>query len=387
MRVSAYLLIIVAFICGSLRAQEGTSLKDSGQYYYSNFQFQRAIQVLEPDSGKTALEYHLLAKSYQKLGQDNDAKIAYQNALKNDSSNVSYLNSFADFCRKKKEYSTAILTYKKLILLNPSNAYYYKKIASTYLKTPYSFFAITAFENAIQLNPKDEESKALLVECYLEGGHIGNAEKLVQSYLKEHPKNRNFIMQAIKIAYRLKDYEDVASKCELFYTTGDSGLVVQKLHGIADYHLKEYATAIQFIETVIKVDTKSEILHYYLGLCYQDSGQTKKAAEFLEKAIDLGISNNIDNYYTRLGTVYEELGNYEQSIQAYKIAYGKSKDKILLYHLARNYDVYYKDKTTALKYYQLYLEENDTTNELYFVFSKSRIQELKMAKHFDLDTL
>lgn len=387
MKLSITLINLLVLFSFSVEAQENQSAKVSAPELYNSFQFQRVIQILESDSGKTSSDFHLLAKSYQNLGQDDDARSAYLEALKRDSTNVSYLNNFAEFCRKKKDYNEAILAYKKLISLDSTNAYYYKKLGSSYLKTTYSFLALTAFENAIQLNPRDVESKVLLVEYYLENGYINNAEQLIQSYLKEHPVNRNFMMQAIKIAYRLKDYEDVVEKCELFYSTGDSSLVVQKLHGIASYHLKDYETAIQFMKTVVEVDSKSEILHYYLGLCYQDANQPKVAATFLEKAIDLGISNNIDTYYTRLGTVYEDLEDYEKSIQAYKVAYSKSKDKILLYHLARNYDVYYKDKTTALKYYQLYLEENDTTNETYFDFTKNRIQELKTAKHFSLDTL
>ena len=78
---------------------------------------------------------------------------------------------------------------------------------------------------------------------------------------------------------------------------------------------------------------------------------------------------------------------FDKSIQYYKAAYTQKKDKILLYHLARNYDQYYKDKTTALKYYNLYLSENDTINSSFLDYTKARINEIKVEKHFSLDTI
>ena len=141
------------------------------------------------------------------------------------------------------------------------------------------------------------------------------------------------------------------------------------------------------LSNVIEVEKDSEVLHYYLGLSYQEMGENQEAVKYLQKAIELGITENIENYYTRLAVVYEELGNFEKSIQLYKAAYAETKDKILLYHLARNYDTFYKDKNTALKYYELYLEELDSSNIEYMDYSKNRINELKVEKHFNLDTL
>jgi len=49
--------------------------------------------------------------------------------------------------------------------------------------------------------------------------------------------------------------------------------------------------------------------------------------------------------------------------------------------------ILFTKKNTALNYYQLYLEEMDSSNIAYMNYSKNRINELKVAKHFDLDTL
>ncbi|HZB12349.1 MAG TPA: hypothetical protein VE467_04960, partial [Chryseolinea sp.] len=76
-----------------------------------------------------------------------------------------------------------------------------------------------------------------------------------------------------------------------------------------------------------------------------------------------------------LAEAFEQLGNHGEAIRALRAAYDYSKDDIFLYKLARLYDLYYKDKTTALVYYEKYLESNDTikrTKE----FARKRMQEM-----------
>jgi tetratricopeptide (TPR) repeat protein len=84
-----------------------------------------------------------------------------------------------------------------------------------------------------------------------------------------------------------------------------------------------------------------------------------------------------------LALCFEEQGLLEKSIKSYQIAYKSSKQNILLYHLARNYDLYYKDKSTALSYYERYLAMNDSDHIPLLGYSKKRISELKEIIHFD----
>lgn len=403
---------------GVTHAQENDSLN----FYYNTYQFQTLINKVEPIVNKTAKELFLMGKAYKQLGQFSDAEQVFVQAVKIDSINPIYLSQLADFLIKRKKGHLAFMHYQKLIQLQPENAYYYKKLGQAISSTNYSSIrdqlvlelnngvypesddlkqqivrqifesnyltdAISAYKKAIELNPKDIESRLVLSQIYLDKNMVGLADIFIQECVEEYPENKNFIMQAIKVAYRLKDYEDVIAKSRLFYSIADSNLLVQKLEGIAHFQINEYQEAIHLLENVMTVEKKNEVLSYYLGMAHQEIGDNTNAIKYLENAIDFGITENINSYYTQLAAVYEKQGNFEKSIQLYKAAYAKSKDKILLYHLARNYDEFYKDKTTALKYYELYFQENDTANETYFDYTKSRIHELKVSRHFDLDTL
>lgn len=415
-----YPLIFFLLILGNsnLNAQDVSSPIE----YFNSYQFKEAIDTLDKKLDKTAPDYFILAKSYKKLGQVDEALASIDSALKFKNDDVTYLNFLGELQLKGKYKLEAYTTYLTLCQLQPTNAYYYKKIGEalnsnafpsirkqqllfandgvlpenneqeeSVMKKFYALelpaYAAAAYQKAIELNPQDIESKIILTERYLKMNNLGGADILNKSSLAMHPENEKLIMQAIKIAARLRDYQDVVSKCDLYTNIAGQNLVVQKMKGIAQFHLEEYEQCIELLKEVVEVDKNSEVLHYYIGLAYQEVGNIKEAAKYFESAIDLGITENIGNYYTRLAIVEEELGNYKKSIQLFKAAYSETNDKILLYHLARNYDTFYKDKSTALKYYNLYLEENDSSNLEYLDYSKARINELKVVKHFNLDSL
>lgn len=415
---SKLLFIIFLLFQQTLFAQK----KDSLPQYYQAYEFQKVVNTLQLETDISAPDYFILAKSYNKLGQSKKALTAINKAIEQEKSNISYLNFLGEQQLKQDKKIAAYGTYLKLCKLQPSNAYYYKRIGQALNNSSFhqakeqqilfangdslpkteegvkvaqeKFRALNlpshvwdAYQKAIELNPNDIESKLILVELYLKMNNLGGADPLVRKCLELHPEEEKFVSQAINIAYRLRDYQDVVEKCKLYYSIADSSLTVQKMEGIASFQLNEFQKTIDLLSAVIEVDQDSEVLHYFLGLANQELGNMEEAALYLQKAIELGITENIGKYYTRLAIVQEELGNLKKSIQLYKAAYQETNDKILLYHLARNYDTFYKDKTTAIKYYKLYLEELDSSNIEYLEYAKSRIHELKVEKHFDLDTL
>lgn len=390
---------------------------ETAKDYYNNFQFLKVTKLLSEKQNKTALEELYLGKSYAKLGQSDEAYVAFKSAVKKDSSNLIFLNQLAEFQYQKQDFLDAYLTYQSLIDREPANPFYYKKLGQVLSHLPYHelfngllkvynsgelpgnserrqeilveirekgyfFRPENAYKQVIYLNPKDIESRLALNELLLKSNNAAGADEAIQECLKEFPQNKKFLMQAIKLSYSFRDFKDLSTKSEHYYSLFDSNLVVQKLHGIAQYRLTNYEKAIRLLENVDDVDQESELVPYYLGLCHRELEENEKATIYLEKAINLGISENIEHYYLNLANVYERRKLFNQSIKYYKAAYAKSKEKILLYHLARNYDEFYKDKTPALKYYQLYLAENDTANKEFFEYTKTRLQEIAAEQHF-----
>ncbi|MEM6698021.1 MAG: hypothetical protein AAF599_06475, partial [Bacteroidota bacterium] len=71
--------------------------------------------------------------------------------------------------------------------------------------------------------------------------------------------------------------------------------------------------------------------------------------------------------------------DYKAAIQHYEKAYEYSAAAETLFFLARNHDLYYKDKKMAMRYYQKYWNTGDLK---YRKYTKERIERLKEVIHF-----
>jgi tetratricopeptide (TPR) repeat protein len=124
-----------------------------------------------------------------------------------------------------------------------------------------------------------------------------------------------------------------------------------------------------------------------MGLTYDKMEEHRKATDHFRKAIEKGISENMFNYYVSLAESYEKANQLDASIRAYQEAYQYNRQDILLYKLARNYDTYYEDKRTAIRYYQKFLDQsNANTDNPYATYANQRINELSEYLHV-IDTL
>ena len=105
----------------------------------------------------------------------------------------------------------------------------------------------------------------------------------------------------------------------------------------------------------------------------------ERSIEHFETAIEKGISEKVDIYYSDLGSIYEEQKDYKSAIQHYEKAYEYSSTAETLFFLARNHDLYYKDKKMAMRYYQKYWNSGDLK---YRKYTEERMERLKEVIHF-----
>lgn len=373
--------IVLALLIFNAAGQESDStsadIYSKANTQLSNYQFEEAIQslniCLKSDSNNQDLLYKL-AFCQAKLGRLKQAKNSYSIILSLDSNNIKALNQIAVIYANESNYEAATEQYKRLLQIDSLNAYYNKQIAELALKSGKIEDAILHFKKSNQLNPLDIETISSLCEIYQAIKFYDAADSLTNLGRMLDSTNIKLILFQAKSAYRQKKYEAVVENINaLFKLKTDTSINELKLLGVSYFQIKKHNKAIALLNQALELEQDSEIIHYYLGLAYKEAGNLESSVYHFEKAIDSGVSNNIASYYTNLAIVFEEKGEYPESIKAYQSAYKSSYNKILLYHLARNYDTYYKDKNTAIDYYKDY--------------SKHRISELKKVIHFEIDTL
>ena len=388
-----FILFSASLLSFAQNDQNNTKLCESGVDHINNYQFDQAIQKLNADEclNSSRSNYYLmkLAYAYKKNGNYGKSKNTYKRLIRQDSTNTKAYFQLANIYNKESNQGKALYFYKKLIQIDSSNSYYHKKIGDVYWSQKNIKGAAMSYLKAHKLNSKNLEVISKLSNVYFKLELYEMSNQLIAKGLKENPKNVLLLKQKAKIYYAKKSYK------KLIKTVHEIDQIIEKpsdyllkLKAIALYKTDDFKQAIELFSSILKVFEETEVIHYYLGMCYQKRDELIKSEHHFEKAIDEGMSDNLASYFTNLGLVFEKQGKFKESIQAYKLAYEESNDDILLYRLAKNYDAYYADKKVALKYYKRYLDNTkDSLQGKYTDYAKKRVSSIKKEIHFDIDTL
>lgn len=367
------LLVFLAIYGFSACAQD---LKEANEFI-ENFQFEKALSILRqlPDTSDIRVP---LQKGYcfSRLGNYNDAIENYKQALAIDSLSKVALNQLGQVYSKVSRFDDAEVCYKKLIDIDSLNSFYFKQYAALASTTNRDSIAGLLYKKALQLNPRDVESTISWGNILLTDERYFTIDSLVLNALTNDSLQPSILLLKAKSQMAQHQYKATVATVTKILERNDAQAIHARLLGISYFQLKVYDKTVEWMNFLLLSGVKSEWVFYYLGASYQELGDMPKSIENMNKAIESGISDNIEIYYSQLAKSYEDAKDYKNAIRYYQAAYEKSKTKILLYHLARNYDVYFKDKSAAIGYYKRYLASDDTI-KLAREYAKHRLRVLE----------
>lgn len=326
----------------------------------NNYQFGQALSLL--NTSVDSMNISLLQRKgfcYSRLGNYSDAIIAYESIRETDSLNRDDLNQLGQLYSRNDQYGEARVCYQKLIDLDSTNSFYYKQYASVSVKANDIIKGIANYLQTVKLNPRDFEAYAELGNILLEAELYQFADSILTRAL-DTAENSQLRLLLARAKFGEEEYEAVIENVEQLLIKSDTTPTYARLLGISYFQLDQYKKVIPCMQLLLRNGVKADWIFYYLGVSFHQLNDPKQGIIFLNNAIEESISDNISTYYTQLAMTYEEIKDYKNAIRYYRVAYESSKSDILLYHLARNYDVYYKDKTPALIYYKKYLNSDDT---------------------------
>ncbi|MCB0642077.1 MAG: tetratricopeptide repeat protein [Phaeodactylibacter sp.] len=376
-------------MCQPLQAQLSDSLQAQLQERYqeaqgliSTYQFDEALEMLSEcyirDSKN--LTYLLkIAYCNEQLGRFRDARLFLQSALKVDSTNREALIALAGIHERTANVREARALYQQLIELDSTNSFYWKRSGYMAMRQGAIYAAITDFLQAHRRNEGDLETIDQLTSLYLKLEQLPFAEEILKKGLRLDQQSIRLLQHEARLRYKQKDYEAVVNALERTMVQGDTTAYYQMLAGVSYLHLDSIEQAFFHLQSLIDKGEETEHTHHYLGLCYQRKGDLEAAKRHLGKAIELGLSPKIEQYHADLGGLEEETKDYKSAIYHFEKAYDYGKDPDNLFQLARNCNLYYRDKSIALRYYRKYLESGAGK---YRSYTEERIAQLKEAIHF-----
>lgn len=387
---SVSLRLIFAFVLGisfQLSAQDSTPDQIQQRYQQglaamNAFQFEKAIPHFnechrEDNDNLNFLQQ--LGYCYYKIGNYRDAKLFFKKMLQLDSLNVQALSYLGTVAEQEYNYQDAKNYYGQLLESDTTNSYYYKLNAYMAVKTNQVLPAIAFFRKAYDLNPMDIEVIERLSAIYLELEQPEMADEMLQLGLRLDANNIRLLQLDARIQNKLKNYERVIASIEKIMAQGDTTAYYQMMIGVDYMRLDSIDKGIFHLEQIVQRQEDNEHTHHYLGTGYQKRKDFAKSEEHYQKAIERGISPKIALYYQDLASIYEEKGDYKKAIECYQKSYEYEPAKEVLFHLARNHDLYYKDKRMAMRFYEQYYNSG---HEKYRKYADERITQLKEIIHF-----
>ncbi len=367
------MLVFFLLVAVSVYAQD--NLIKRADSLISNYKFEKALEVLTTGD---SLDQDVLLRIGQcqfRLGASRLAIRPYERVLGMDSMNVAALNQLGQLYSRDGDFAKALSSFKKLMIIDSTNSYYCKQAGHMASRMEDKVSARVFYNKALNLNPADAEASLSLGTLLMDIEEYKSADSVVNLALAADRQYKPLLLLKAKSALEQRNYESVVTTVNSLLEKSDTLAIHARLLGVGYFHLADYKQVMTCMNFLLRSRYESEWIYYYMGVASRELGDIPSSITFFRQAAQKSISENTSTYYSQIGQSYEEMGDYNGAIKAYRAAYNYSKEGILLYHLARTYDVYYKDKATALAYYEKYLESDDTIRRAK-EYAKKRVQDM-----------
>lgn len=349
--------------------------------YYQSQRYAEAadyLQSIYPADLQDVKALNQIAYCYMMAGKLPEAEKNYTKIITQQPDYVPVLFSLANINLRRGNKIKAQDHLEHIVKLDSTNFNAFKQLAGLYLHQKDSL-NVVYLEKANHLNPIEADVAFDLANAYKKLKNYEPAYQILSVAIAAD--TGNFILQQAKlpIAIELKKYKEVVTIGEQLLK-GDANVV--KYVGMAYYYLKNYQKAIDYLKMLEASDMQTESTLYFTSLSYRALKDYKSAADYAKQTIEESISTNISSYYTLLGTVYEESEQLTAAASAYQKGLQYKTSPANYYNLSLLYDLKLKQKSTALRYYNLYLKSKPDAKieKAQIDFVKDRIVVLKGSK-------
>lgn len=200
--------------------------------------------------------------------------------------------------------------------------------------------------------------------------------------LRNSPYNIGFRRQKAVLDYRMRRHEAVIRNVEHLLLLGDTVPQVVKTMAFSYFQTGHPDVAEQWIDYLLDRDLWGEDLLYYKALILSGRGEKSEAAAYFREAVNGCLSPNFNPFALQAGMNLFELGMHPETIRWLRMLEMFSNNLLITFYLAESYFQYYQDKSTALEYYQSFLDKSVAEAEAeYREVAAYRIRRIREDMH------
>ena len=383
-------IILLAFLCTTtlVMAQRINHVQEA----IANYDYEAALTLIAKEKPTIPLLLQK-GKAQRGLGMNTEALSTYQEIITNDTANTRAYIEAAECCRSLAKYQQALKYYEQALDLNPENKYvriqyiglllslqkFQDALGESSLMTEKDSSAIAlhlqaqSFEgmgellpatgcyyNIQEKYPDDYLAAAKLAALNIAGSYFNEAIEATEKYRQIDTTNIAVNRQNA-LAYCLnKDYPTAIQRYEYLVRQGESSFHTCYYLGISYYAEEKYYEAHDFLEAARKHDPENVNLLYYLGRACAKTSWKKLGVEYLEKALDLTIpkDSNMVRLYIGMTDCYKMAQMPKEQIESIRERYRKydKQNHKLLYDMAFIYFYSLKDKKNTERCLEAFLK-------------------------------
>ncbi len=333
---------------------KATALKGLDKYQQAIIYFEKLYRQDSSDI-KNLIE---LADCYQSLGEYKKSQELYSRTLNSDPFNIFLIQQLANSYYMDDNFIQAI-KYYLAAYTEDSTFYLSKQLAKCYDNLEIIDTAILYYRKAILLNPADFQSYYRLANLYKQKEDYKKGIAVADTFLCRDSTNIKMLKLSGSLHFMDKNFSKSTERFEQCIALNDTSDLVNKYLGYSYFKVEKYEKAKDYLEKAYLQDTMNADLCYTLGLSCDYSIYKKLGIKYLSKTIDLvtPAPEFLSRIYQDLGAAYTGYYKYEEALESYLKGYELNpNDTLLIFKIASHYDNWIKDKNMALTYYEKFME-------------------------------
>jgi tetratricopeptide (TPR) repeat protein len=331
------------------------------------------FMVKEIDSAKVELlkiepknneAYGLLGDCYRFSGKEDSALLAYQEAVKLDSTDFKSFWQLAIIWQKRDELQKSIGAWRQVASLSSFSAPVHLQLASLLFEIKNYEEATLEYQKVLDLSPNDIKALSGLGACYEAKGEPEKAIEPYEKFLTLDPANENLRNRLISLYLGAGKIEEATKEAELLYNLKPEDVEMKKNLGALYFSQKEYDKAESLFTSYVQSNPDDPSVHFYLGKIAIEKKDFEKAKGEFEKTISL--ADSVPDGWVNLALIYLLQDSTQKAISVYKEALEKVSDKATIQYLLGS--AYTQDRQFDSAIVVLLSASDQRPNDTYILF-------------------
>ncbi|MCR4881107.1 MAG: tetratricopeptide repeat protein [bacterium] len=229
---------------------------------------------------------------YMSLKKYDEAINAFEKSIELDNKNSITYTNLGTVLQLKGEFLKALDAFNKALEVEPDSFMNLLNVANLSNVLRRYNMAIASYEKMLKINPDLKDIRSTLIGAYVKNGQPDKAINLIDTALKQTPRNVPLLFRKAKIYTDMGDFTAASKIYEQIVTFKKNSPAIYHAYAVLYTKMNNYDKALQYLNKALGLDENNAAVHKDLGVIYLMRNQVDYAKDEFDKAIKLGDTDN-----------------------------------------------------------------------------------------------